>query len=42
MFYKFIWNLSESLGIGLGIFAPFVFGEMIERKVLKQCNETRK
>lgn len=26
------WNLSEYTGIGLGRFAPFVFGKMIGRK----------
>lgn len=26
---KIIWNLSELSGIGLGRFAPFVFGKMI-------------
>jgi hypothetical protein len=27
--YGLIWNTSERLGIGLGRFAPFVFGKMI-------------
>jgi hypothetical protein len=31
-FWKTIWELSEFYGIGLGRFAPFVFGKMIGRK----------
>ena len=27
--YKQIWNFSEWSGIGLGRFAPYVFGRMI-------------
>jgi hypothetical protein len=30
--YKRIWNLSEWSGIGLGRFAPYVFGKMIGAK----------
>lgn len=29
MFYRILWDLSEFSGIGLGRFAPFVFGRMI-------------
>lgn len=28
-FWSFVWNLSEFTGIGLGKYAPFVFGRMI-------------
>ena len=31
-FWRFVWNLSEWTGIGLGRFAPFVFGKMIGRE----------
>lgn len=30
--WKFIWELSENTGIGLGRFAPFVFGKLINVK----------
>jgi hypothetical protein len=30
--WRGIWNLSEFTGIGLGRFAPFVFGRMIGRR----------
>ena len=30
--YKQIWNLSEWSGIGLGKYAPMVFGKMIGSK----------
>ena len=29
LFWKAIWSLSEFTGIGLGRFAPYVFGKMI-------------
>lgn len=29
--YGFIWRLSEFTGIGLGGFAPYVFGKTISR-----------
>lgn len=29
MLYRIIWNISEWSGIGLGRFAPYVFGKMI-------------
>jgi hypothetical protein len=35
-FYKFIWEISELSGIGLGRFAPYVFGKMIGAKGEKQ------
>lgn len=28
-FYTLIWNVSEFTGIGLGKYAPYVFGKMI-------------
>ena len=31
-FWKFIWDLSEFTGIGLGRFAPFVLGKMTGSK----------
>jgi hypothetical protein len=31
-FWTFVWELSENSGIGLGRFAPFVFGKMIGAK----------
>ncbi len=31
-FWRFVWDVSEFAGIGLGRFAPFVFGRMIGRK----------
>ena len=31
-FWRGIWNLSEFTGVGLGRFAPFVFGKMIGRR----------
>jgi len=31
-FWRTIWELSEFTGIGLGRFAPFVLGKMINRK----------
>ena len=39
MIYKWIWNLSEWSGIGLGRFAPFVFGKMIgsKGKEVREC-----
>ncbi len=33
--WRVIWNTSESLGIGLGRFGPFVFGKMIGAKGVK-------
>lgn len=30
--WGFIWYLSEMSGIGLGKYAPYVFGKMINRK----------
>lgn len=30
--FKQIWNISEFTGIGLGKFAPYVFGKMINMK----------
>ena len=35
-FSTIIWNLSEWSGIGLGRFAPLVFGLMIGRKGRKK------
>ena len=32
LFYKIIWELSETSGIPLGRFAPYVFGKMIGSK----------
>jgi hypothetical protein len=32
LFAKLIWDISEHTGIGLGRFAPIVFGIMIGRK----------
>jgi len=29
IFYRFLWNLSEYTGIGLGKLAPYVFQQMI-------------
>jgi len=29
IFYRFVWDLSEVTGIGLGRFAPYVFGMMV-------------
>jgi len=34
--WKFIWNISEFTGIGLGRFAPFVFGKMMGYKGKKK------
>jgi hypothetical protein len=31
-FWKGIWNFSEITGIGLGRFAPYIFGKMIGSK----------
>jgi hypothetical protein len=39
MIWRIIWELSEFTGIGLGKFAPFVFGKMIGRKGEKVDNE---
>lgn len=30
--YTFIWNVSEFTGIGLGKYAPYVFGKMLGKK----------
>ena len=35
---KLIWRLSEWLGIGLGRFAPYVFGKMISAEEFKVKN----
>lgn len=32
MIWKLIWNISEYTGVGLGRFAPYVFGKMINSK----------
>lgn len=36
---EFIWTLSEFTGIGLGRYAPIVFGWMIGRKGKKINNK---
>ncbi len=36
--WKRIWNLSESLNIGLGRFAPWVFSQMIGKERNKVRN----
>ena len=35
IFYRAVWDISEFTGIGLGRFAPYVFGMMIGRNVKK-------
>jgi hypothetical protein len=37
--WAFIWWLSEFTGIGLGRFAPYVFGKMINRKGKRKENK---
>lgn len=34
-FWTFVWNMSETLHIRLGRFAPWVFGQMIGSKPVK-------
>lgn len=41
MICRYIWNLSEATGIGLGRFAPIVFSGMIGAKG-KKVNEKMK
>lgn len=36
---RLIWDLSEFTGIGLGRFAPYIFGAMIGRKPYKHKNK---
>jgi hypothetical protein len=31
-FWRAVWNTSELTGVGLGRFAPFVFGRMLGAK----------
>lgn len=39
---KIIWDLAEYTGIGLGRFAPYVFGMMIGAKPVKVKDEVGK
>lgn len=36
IFYRLLWDLSEFTGIGLGRFAPYVFGQMVGVKGKKK------
>lgn len=34
-FWKLIWNICESTNIGLGKYAPYVFGKMLKSKPIQ-------
>lgn len=37
-FWRFVWNLSEWAGIGLGRLAPWVFNQVMEKHNPKRVN----
>jgi len=40
-FWKEVWMFSEMTGIGLGRFAPWVFGQMIGATSMKRVDDEK-